>query len=172
MAPFCFSKQVGLWWWHQLVRHLHLDLSSHIKVNIFNTQCPTETTPSSIFPTLLSLLLSQTQGLNCPPYFPVSSMEPSPEDSTLAMFCDSVPHFKIHSQHRSARLHYPLKNKLKQTLFHDLFYDLLKKLCLMIMILNHNQCKWIWKINTSYTQHSEKTISRWCFYFQDFCTCS
>ena len=33
----------------------------------------------------------------------------------------------------------------------------------MIMILNHNQCKWIWKINTSYTQHSEKTTFKMMF---------
>ena len=100
-------------------------ISLHTSRSTYSTpNAPHKTTPSSIFPTLLSLLLSQAQGLNCPPYFPVSSMEPSPEDSILAMFHDSVPHFKIHSQHRSARLHYLLKNKLKQTLFHDLFYDL------------------------------------------------
>ena len=116
MATFCFSNQVCLWW-YQLVTHLHLDFSAHTKLNIINTQCPTQSNPFLLFPTLLSWLHSQPQGLNCPPHFPESSMVPSPEDSTFAVFYDSVPHFKSHSQHWSARLHYLLKNKLKQTLW-------------------------------------------------------
>jgi len=44
-------------------------------------------------------------------------MLPSPENSTLAMFHGSNPHFKAHMQHLSVRMHYLLKNKIKQTLF-------------------------------------------------------
>ena len=55
-------------------------------------------------------------------------MVQSPEDCTLAVFYDSVPHFKIHSQHQSARLHYLLKNKLKQ-------------LCFMIYLKNYSHLK-------------------------------
>ena len=138
MAPFCFSNHVGLWWWHQLVRHLHLDFSAH---NKSTPNAPHKTTPSSIFPTLLSWLLSQAQGLNCPPYFPESSMVQSPEDCTLAVFYDSVPHFKIHSQHQSARLHYLLKNKLKQ-------------LCFMIYLKNY--VLWLWSLIIISATESEK----------------
>ena len=71
VAPFYFSNQVALWWWHLL------DTCSWISLHTSNStwsisDAPHKTAMSSDFP---ALLLSQAHRHNCPPSFQLS---PSP----------------------------------------------------------------------------------------------